>query len=232
MGLLRTVHDTLRVTLTRKPVVLDCFCWVSFREDDGAVYSGNQLRGAKHWELEIQSRKALRRLRRTARFGIRPKNDHIGYVLVNKLAVTPCPAEILITEMPGTTKIVELYQDRYVAKMPVVTDVTADVLNLIPEPSDAMKRAAQVAYGVTPDGDTVSYWTQPDVLRNFKDCLLLSTVVTTSWHELVQPLQELVGDDTPVIHVPDLHDNYESIMQWHANMELVVTAINAVMRRR
>jgi hypothetical protein len=117
---------------------------------------------------------------------------HIGF----KGSEKPCPDEILYFVMPTGEGTVNNLTRRSECGMPVIADVTADVLGLT-QPSEAMREAGRK--GSTEE--SWLFWRREDVLRDFEQCLKLSTVITTSWPELVQPLACF---GKPVIHLPDM----------------------------
>lgn len=81
----------------------------------------------------------------------------------------------------------------------LVADVTADVLGLMPEPTQAMRAAHDARATV----ESSEFWRRPDILAGHAKALRSAVLITTSWAELVDPLADFA--DCPVVHVPDYH---------------------------
>jgi hypothetical protein len=148
------------------------------------------LRGAPLFEV-LQRRYLANPFRHTHR-----------YVTMDSAMLANGPAdEVLFLFTPGVPVIAEELARRQKAHMPVIMDMHADLLQLLPEgaASDRMREA-----GETTTREAWAYWWHPDRQAVIHAAMDVVSVITTPWVELVSPLGLLTR--CPVVYVPDFDE--------------------------
>lgn len=190
--------------------------------------------GGEKWVAELRGGAYFRWLRRTMAAG-RLFGNHGRVHIGNRLSggwgrVGVCRDELLFIVMPGLQQVADHLWWRRRQGMPIVVDVTADVFDDLAiggGPSPAMARAWQD--GTRPEAAV--FWSTAAARNAFVDALNAADVVTTSWAELVEPLEDRT-QQANVVHLPDLHRGRRNRAEFSARFEAVAALATAATDRR
>jgi hypothetical protein len=196
-------YDELHREMVNTPPVgpRHCFIYVAGPTSDGKdhVY---ELRGRRYFELLQEQYEIWAKAEVVA--GVEVVGHTPRVLIGNSTQMPPCPNEIMFQVMPcpPTDEGVSLYEE-YVETATLISDVTADVFKIGEWGDDGAGGKA----GKTVPMANWEWWYRDEVQNRFLRILKLSAVITTSWAELVRPLEILTN--RPVIHLPDWHDEDE-----------------------
>lgn len=190
-----------REMVNTPPMKRPCIRYAAGPSSDGKdeIY---KLRGIRFFELFREQYEIWAEVERAT--GVEIKGHEAQVYIGSAVKLPPCRDEILfqVMPLPPTDEGVSLYEE-YTNTACLVADVTGDVFKIGEWGGDGAGSKAGKTIPIT----NWEYWYREDIQDRFLRILKMSAVITTSWAELVRPLEILTG--RPVIHLPDWHDENE-----------------------